>query len=165
MIWRDNDVFSSMALYDLEGPGFNICNGDFPEEIKGAHVSADYCRVFGISPVIGRAFNQTKDLPNGPKAAPISENLWRSQGGIVLCSFFALGRNSLLPCVLLHTAFNASTGVYFGSYNRVNDTGSYVAETVFTLVVAVVVFRLATRKGGNGTSAIIGSSHVSAWNV
>jgi hypothetical protein len=24
MVWRDNDVFSSMALYDLEGPGFNI---------------------------------------------------------------------------------------------------------------------------------------------
>jgi predicted permease len=81
MIWRDNDVFSSMALYDLEGPGFNIDNGDFPEQIKGAHVSADYFTVFGISPVIGRAFNQTEDLPNGPKAALISENLWRSHFG------------------------------------------------------------------------------------
>ena len=78
MVWRDNDVFSSMALYDLEGPAFNIDNGDFPEQIKGAHVSADYFTVFGISPVIGRAFNQAEDLPNGPKAALISENLWRS---------------------------------------------------------------------------------------
>jgi hypothetical protein len=41
MIWRDNDVFSSMALYDLEGPGFNIDTADLPEQIKGAHVSAD----------------------------------------------------------------------------------------------------------------------------
>jgi putative ABC transport system permease protein len=81
MVWRDNDVLSSMALYDLEGPGFNIDNGDFPEQIKGAHVSADYFQVFGISPVIGRAFNQTEDLPNGPKAALISENLWRSHFG------------------------------------------------------------------------------------
>src|ERR1700733_1410186 len=81
MVWRDNDVFSSMALYDLEGPGFNIDTGDFPEQVKGAHVSAGYFTVFGISPLIGRAFSQTEDLPNGPKAALISENLWRSHFG------------------------------------------------------------------------------------
>jgi putative ABC transport system permease protein len=81
MVWRDNEIFSSMALYDLEGPGFNIDSGDFPEQIKGAHVSADYFTVFGISPVIGRAFNQTEDLPNGPKAALISEHIWRSHFG------------------------------------------------------------------------------------
>ena len=73
--------FSSMALYDLEGPGTNIDNGDFPEQVKGAHVSADYFAVFAVSPVIGRAFNQAEDLPNGPKAALISENLWRSHFG------------------------------------------------------------------------------------
>jgi putative ABC transport system permease protein len=81
MVWRDNDVFSSMALYDLEGPGFNIDTGDFPEQVKGAHVSADYFTVFGVPPVIGRAFNQAEDLPNGPKAVLISENLWRSLFG------------------------------------------------------------------------------------
>src|SRR6202522_2352164 len=81
MVWRDNSVFSSMALYDLEGPGFNIDTGDFPEQVKGAHVSAGYFTVFGISPVIGRAFKQTEDLPNGPKAALISEHIWRSHFG------------------------------------------------------------------------------------
>jgi putative ABC transport system permease protein len=54
MVWRDNNVFSSMALYDLEGPGFNIDTGDFPIQVKGVHVSADYFTVFGVSPVIGR---------------------------------------------------------------------------------------------------------------
>jgi membrane protease YdiL (CAAX protease family) len=67
-------------------------------------------------------------------------------GGIILCSFFTLGRNSLLPCVLLHTAFNASTTAYYRRYNRVNDTGSYVAEAVVSLVVALIVFRFALRK-------------------
>src|SRR5580698_10035397 len=81
MVWRDSNVFSSMALYDLEGPGFNIDTGDFPEQVKGAHVSAGYFTVFGISPLIGRAFNQAEDLPNGPKAVLISENLWRSHFG------------------------------------------------------------------------------------
>jgi putative ABC transport system permease protein len=81
MVWRDNNVFSSMALYDLDGPAFNIDTGDFPEQVKGAHVSSGYFTVFGISPVIGRAFNQAEDLPNGPKAALISESLWRSHFG------------------------------------------------------------------------------------
>jgi membrane protease YdiL (CAAX protease family) len=82
-------------------------------------------------------------------------------GGIVLCSFFALGRNSLLPCVLMHAAFNASSVAYFGNYNRVNDIGSYVAETVFTLVVAIIVLSVALRRAGNG-SALIEGSGVSA---
>ena len=81
MIWRENDVFSSMALYDLEGPGFNIDTGDFPEQVKGAHVSADYFTVFGVAPMLGRSFNQAEDLPNGPRATLISENLWRSHFG------------------------------------------------------------------------------------
>jgi putative ABC transport system permease protein len=81
MVRRDNNVFSSMALYDLEGPAFNIDTGDFPEQVKGAHVSAGYLPVFGVSPLIGRNFNQAEDLPNGPKAALISEKLWRSHFG------------------------------------------------------------------------------------
>src|ERR1700677_4988507 len=81
MIWRDNDVFSSMALYDLEGPGFNIDTGDFPEQVKGAHVSAFHFTVFGISPVIGLPFNQTSCDPNGPNVALISDALLRSHCG------------------------------------------------------------------------------------
>jgi membrane protease YdiL (CAAX protease family) len=73
-------------------------------------------------------------------------------GGIILCSFFTLSRNSLLPCVLLHTAFNASTAAYFGKYNRVNDVGSYVAEAVFTLVLAIILLRFTGRR----TSANLG---------
>ena len=68
MVWRDNDVFSSMALCDLEGPGFNIDNGDFPEQVKGAHVSADYFTVFAVSPLIGRASNQAEDLSQRPQS-------------------------------------------------------------------------------------------------
>jgi membrane protease YdiL (CAAX protease family) len=67
-------------------------------------------------------------------------------GGIILCSFFTLGCNSLLPCILLHTAFNASTAVYYGSYGRVNDTGSYIAEAIVSLVVALTIFRFALRR-------------------
>ena len=82
MTWRKSQtVFSAMALYDQEGPGLNLSSGDHPEQIKGAHVSADYFKVFGIAPLRGRAFSSAEDLPKGPKAAVISERLWESHFG------------------------------------------------------------------------------------
>jgi predicted permease len=70
-----------MALYDQEGPGFNLSSGDRPQQIKGVHVSADYFKVFGASPMLGRTFTAAEDSPNGPKAALISESLWRTRFG------------------------------------------------------------------------------------
>jgi predicted permease len=79
MAWRHNDVFSAMAIYDQGGPGLNLTISDRPEQIKGIHVSADYFKVFGASPMRGRYFSAQEDLPNGPKAAIISEKLWRTR--------------------------------------------------------------------------------------
>ncbi|MBV8863876.1 MAG: ABC transporter permease [Acidobacteriaceae bacterium] len=81
MAWRQNHVFSTMAIYDEGGPGLNLSNGDRPEQVKGVHISADYFKVFGISPWRGRYFSASEDSPNGPKAAIISYNLWRSHFG------------------------------------------------------------------------------------
>lgn len=81
MVWRHNDVFSAMALYDQGGPGLNLSTGDRPEQVKGIHISADYFKVFGVSPMRGRTFTSLEDSPNGPKAAIISEKLWRSHFG------------------------------------------------------------------------------------
>ncbi len=81
MVWRNNDVFSSMALFDQEGPGFNLSSGEHPQQIKGAHVSMDYFKVFGVAPMMGRTFTQQEDLPSGPKVAIISESLWRTRFG------------------------------------------------------------------------------------
>lgn len=81
MAWRHNDVFSAMALYDQGGPGLNLSTGDRPQQIKGVHVSKDYFNVFGIMPFRGRTFNVQEDSPNGPKAAIISNSLWKSHFG------------------------------------------------------------------------------------
>ena len=75
MAWRHNSVFSLMALYDQQGPGLNLSSGDRPEQVKGVHVSADYFKVFGTSPVLGRTFTASEDTPHGPKAAIVSEKL------------------------------------------------------------------------------------------
>ena len=78
MAWGHNNVFSTMAIYDQGGPGLNLSNGDRPEQVKGIHISADYFKVFGASPLRGRYFSNSEDSPNGPKAAIISQSLWSS---------------------------------------------------------------------------------------
>lgn len=76
--WRNNDVFAAIAVYDQGGPGLNLSSGDRPVQIKGLHVSAEFFKVFGVSPVSGRSFTVAEDSPNGPKAAVVGESLWRS---------------------------------------------------------------------------------------
>ncbi|MBV9156449.1 MAG: ABC transporter permease [Acidobacteriaceae bacterium] len=81
MVWRHNNVFSNMTIYDFSGPGMNLTSADRPEQIKGIHVSGDYFKVFGVGPAIGRTFTASEDSPNGPKVALISDNLWHSHFG------------------------------------------------------------------------------------
>lgn len=81
MVWRHNNVFSSMAIYDFSGPGMNLTDGDRPQQIKGVHISSDYFKVFGIGPAVGRTFNSAEDAPDGPKAALISDKLWKTHFG------------------------------------------------------------------------------------
>jgi predicted permease len=79
MAWRQNHVFEAMALYGESGPDLNLGAGDRPEPVKSTHISKDYFKVFGASPIIGRTFTEAEDLPNGPLAVIISEPLWRSR--------------------------------------------------------------------------------------
>jgi len=81
MAWRRNQAFEAMALYDFGSLGMNLGTGSPPDQIKAAHVSADYFRVFGGSPLIGRGFTNTEDLPKGPQAAVVSYSLWQSRFG------------------------------------------------------------------------------------
>ena len=82
MAWKKaNQTFQSMAIYDFSGPGLNLGSGDRPQQVKGIHVSAEYFEVFGVSPAIGRTFLPQEDQPNGPKAAVLSNDLWRTRFG------------------------------------------------------------------------------------
>ncbi len=79
MAWRNNDVFSAMAIYDQGGPGLNLASNGRAVQIKGLHVSVDFFKVFGVRPFEGRTFSASEDLPGGPRVAVISESLWRSR--------------------------------------------------------------------------------------
>jgi predicted permease len=70
--WKDNDVFESIAAYDFAGVGMSIGAGERAAQEQGIHVSSQYFKVFGVSPLLGRAFTPEEDLPNGPKVAVVS---------------------------------------------------------------------------------------------
>ena len=79
--WKKNDAFEAMTAYDFAGPGMNIGGGDRPEQVKGIHASAEFFRVFGTAPAIGRTFTAQEDLPGGPKVAVLSYTLWKDRFG------------------------------------------------------------------------------------
>jgi len=66
--------------------------------------------------------------------------------GIIFGSVFELGRGSIWPCVLLHSTFNASALIYYTTYGRVSELGSYVAELIFMAIAAVIFFIIAIRR-------------------
>jgi predicted permease len=79
--WKKNDVFQAMAAYDFAGPGMNVGGSDHPEQVKGIHVSSEFFRVFGVSPVLGRTFTADEDMPSGPKVAVVSYQLFSHRLG------------------------------------------------------------------------------------
>ena len=81
-IWREQTkVFQDISAYDFGGPGFNLTGGSNPERVQGLHVSANYFRLFGAAPVLGRTFTEDEDRPNGGNVVVISYGLWQRRFG------------------------------------------------------------------------------------
>ncbi|MGA2475973.1 MAG: ABC transporter permease [Terriglobia bacterium] len=82
VFWREhNRVFSGLAAYDLLAGGFNLTDSGQPEHVAGIRVSADFFRVLGVSPVLGRDFSAEEQGPGGPNVVMISDGLWKQQFG------------------------------------------------------------------------------------
>ena len=77
---QQTSIFSEVAAYDFEGPGFNL-TGDRPEQIHGIHVTEGYFRLFGAPILLGRTFTKQEDLPNGGNVVVISYGLWQRRLG------------------------------------------------------------------------------------
>jgi predicted permease len=78
---RQNTVLDYVAAYDFAGPGINLSGGDKPEQVHGIHVSADYFRLFGSVPAMGRTFLAEEDVPKGGRVAILSHGLWKRRFG------------------------------------------------------------------------------------
>ncbi|MGD8331633.1 MAG: ABC transporter permease [Acidobacteriota bacterium] len=70
-----DDVFDSAAAFGFASATL-IVDGE-PELVRGGRVSADYLRVLGVRPLLGRGFRADDEDVGGPSIAMIGEELWR----------------------------------------------------------------------------------------
>lgn len=59
--------------------GFTVKAGDTPELVEGRRVSADYFRVLGVAPAIGRSFTADEDVPGSDNVVVVSHRAWTTR--------------------------------------------------------------------------------------
>jgi putative ABC transport system permease protein len=84
LFWREhNQSFEALtATSGYDGASGNLAGGAEAEYVNGLRISQDFFRVFGVEPVLGRAFTEAEDTPGSERLAILSYALWqRSFGG------------------------------------------------------------------------------------
>jgi len=69
--------FESVEAHDVITSGVNVSGNPQPEHLVSAAVSADFFRVLGVAPLLGRTFTEAEDRPGGPCAVLLTYGLWR----------------------------------------------------------------------------------------
>ena len=69
------EAFTSVAAA-LGGGDFTLTGSGLPETFGGNRVSADYFRVLGVAPALGRGFLASDDVPGAPHVVLMSHRLW-----------------------------------------------------------------------------------------
>src|SRR5687768_11113010 len=79
--WRDSSrTLSGMSL--IFSGSFNVSDeGRIPEQYPGAYVSANYFKMIGIAPILGRDFAAEDDGPGGPPVVMLSNAVWQQRYG------------------------------------------------------------------------------------
>jgi len=75
--WKQNNtVFEDLApSYDDEK---TLTGQGAPQFLIGYAVAANYLRVLGVEPQIGRLYTDQEDKPGGPRVALVSDHLWHT---------------------------------------------------------------------------------------
>ena len=74
---RDNTVFEQIAVSRRESFNLSGLEGRAPEQISGGLVTANFFKVIGLNPQLGRVFTEEEDRVGGPMVAVISDRLWQ----------------------------------------------------------------------------------------
>ena len=82
VFWRDhNQSFDAVAATKGIGSGVNLSGVNEPEFVSGVRVSADFFRVLGVHPALGRDFTAEEDSPGGEPVVILTDSLWRRRFG------------------------------------------------------------------------------------
>ncbi|HET9307330.1 MAG TPA: ABC transporter permease [Candidatus Sulfotelmatobacter sp.] len=74
-----NHSFEALAVLKPWQP--TLVGADQPERLDGQQVSANFFRVLGVRPALGRDFQPSDDVFNGPKVVILRNGLWRRRFG------------------------------------------------------------------------------------
>jgi putative ABC transport system permease protein len=79
--YRDRSRTLELApIYTYAAEGADLTDRGEPERIRTMPVSADYFRVLGVRPILGRVFDRADERPDA-RVAVVSEHIWRSHLG------------------------------------------------------------------------------------
>jgi putative ABC transport system permease protein len=79
-VWHKNQqAFEALAVFDTLT--VNVATDAGADRIDGASVTADFAKVLGLQPVLGRFFTAQEDVPNGPNLVVIGHALWQERFG------------------------------------------------------------------------------------
>jgi predicted permease len=74
-MWKRSGIFEDLAPSDDDE--MTLTGQGAPQLLIGYAVSANYLRILGVTPQIGRLYNEEEDRPGAPKVAVLSDHLWR----------------------------------------------------------------------------------------
>jgi len=78
--WRSEArSFESLAAYEYES--FIMTGGPQPERISGLLASAEFFKVLGVEPALGRGFLEGEDAKGAARVVVIGDGLWRRRFG------------------------------------------------------------------------------------
>src|SRR5881394_4415107 len=78
--WREYaTAFDDLSAYRFTA--VNLTEGDEVEQVPAGQVTSAFFKLFGASPVQGRAFAADEDRPNGPHVVILSYGLWQRRFG------------------------------------------------------------------------------------
>jgi putative ABC transport system permease protein len=82
VFWSErSQSFDGVAATIGIGSGVNLSGAGEPEFVAGVKVSADFFRVLGVNPALGRGFTKEEDSPNGERVVILSHGLWQRRFG------------------------------------------------------------------------------------
>ena len=81
---RRNRVFDRIAIFDSAGRGYSLgasAGGREAEQVSGLRVTADFFKVLGVEPFLGRAFLKEEEAPGRDRVVVLSHGLWTRRYG------------------------------------------------------------------------------------
>ncbi len=118
---RQSDIFEALSVEEPTRAAVGT-SGD-PVRVSGKLVSADYFKVFGIKPMLGRTFVPGEDQPGAARVVMLSYSFWQAR--------FGADPNILKRDLILDGEPHRIIGVLpAGSFDR--DEGVYWKPLIFT---------------------------------